>query len=376
MFRYITDWYLWYYLVLAFMGIVYVQQKNRNLISNESLSIDNQEDKRVGWIFGLLTVLPLILIAGLRNWDFADRFGDTGYYIHMYNDAPDSIGEVISNIDWDARAPGYQIFMSFIKQFTHVDYTGFFIIVAFIQTICLLIAYRHYSNDIVTCFFLFFASSDFISWEMNGIRQFLVVAVLFALFPIVQKRKYITFIIIVLVLFTIHKSALIVIPIYIASLGKPFNKRTLLGLGVITIALLFTGEFTNLMDDSLQGTVYSNMVSEFDGDNGTNIIRAIVYSIPALLAIINRKKIDDDTPEIIKVSVNMSLFTAALYFLSVPISGIYMGRLPIYCSLFNYILLPWELKHFYREDMKKTLMGSMVVLYIVFYFYQMSEWGM
>lgn len=374
MLRYFTDWYLWYYLFLAVMGVIYVQQKNKAVVTVENRLQETESDYKSSIIFAILVFLPLIFIAGLKNWDFADKYGDTGSYIFAYRLAP-SFSDALSNFSLDARGPGFDLFVAFIKQFTGFDYNGFFFVVAIIQSFCLLIAYRRYSSNIVICAFLFFASTDFISWQMNGLRQFIVVTILFAAFPLVQKRKFIPFILLVLILYTFHKSALLVIPIYIAALGKPFNKLTIIGLIAIVVAIFFAGEFTNLMDDSLQGTIYSNMVSEFEGDDGTNIIRALVYSIPAIFAIIHRKKINEDTPEIIKISINMSLFTAALFFLSVPISGIYMGRLPIYCSLFNYILLPWELDNFFGEENKKTLKMLMIVFYIVFYFYQMNEWG-
>lgn len=369
-----TNWYLWYYIFLAFMGVIYVQQKNRVLLSEDGNNLKSEDDYRASVIFSILVFLPLVIIAGTKGWDLADKYGDTGSYITKYNNAP-PVSEVWSNIDWDSRGPGFDLFVSFVKQITNFDYTGFFFIVAIIQTACLLISYRRYSSDIVVCAYLFFASTDFMSWAMNGLRQFLVVSIIFAIFPLVQKKKFIPFLLIVLVLFTVHKSVLLVIPLYFAALGKPFNKRTIAILVLVLVAILFVSEFTGFMDDSLQGTVYSNMVSEFEGDNGTNIIRAIVYSVPAFLAIFNRKKIDDNTPEIIKISVNMALFTAGLFFLSVPISGIFMGRLPIYCSLFNYILLPWELENFFGEENKKTLKMLMVVLYFAFYVCQMLQWG-
>ena len=357
------------------MGVMYSQQLNKALLSGNGSQIKSKDDYRVSVFFAILVFLPMVLIASTRDWNFANTYGDTGSYIMNYQRAPSSVSDVFSNIDWDSRAPGFDLFVSFIKQFTGFDYTGFFAIVAIIHNLCLVFTYKRYCSNIVLCAFLFFASTDFMSWEMNGIRQFLVVSIVFLAFPLLQNKKYIPFIIIVLILFTVHKSALIVIPLYFASLGKPFNKRTLTVLVLVLISVLFFGEFTNLMDDSLQGTVYSNMVSEFEGDNGTNILRVLVYSVPAILVIFNRRKITDDTPDIIKISVNMSLFTAGLYILSVPISGIYMGRLPIYCSLFNYILLPWELDNFYGEENRKTLKLLMVTLYFAFYIYQMIDWG-
>ncbi len=374
MLRYFTDWYLWYYIFLAVMGVLYVQQKNRFLATVEGNQLKSEDDYRVGLIFSVLVFLPMIIIAGTKDWDLANKYGDTGSYIMMYTESPSSVSEAFSKVDWDSRGPGFDILIALIKQITGFDYTGFFIVIASIQTICLLVTYRRYSSNIVICAFLFFASTDFMSWEMNGLRQFLAAAILFAAFPLIQKKKYIPFIILVLVLFTVHKSALLVLPLYFAALGKPFNKKTITVLALVLLAILFVGEFTHFMDDSLQGTVYKNMVSEFEGDNGTNILRALVYSVPAIIAIFNRKKVDENTPEIIKISINMSLFTAGLFFLSVPISGVFMGRIPIYCSLFNYILLPWELENFFGEENKKTLQMLMIVLYFVFYLYQMNEW--
>lgn len=375
MIRYFTDWFLWYYVFLAVMGLIYVQQKNKTKNLVEGQTTEFGEDYRSSWVFSILVFLPLILIAGFREWSIGNYFTDSGAYITSYNSSPSSLKEAFELWDWDSRAPGFYLFTAFIKQIFGPDYRAFFMIIAIICGLCVATTYKRYSDNIVLCAFLFFASSDFISWMTNGIRQFLAVSVLLLAFPLLQKRKYIPFLLIVFLMFTIHKSSLIVIPLYFASLGKPFNKRTISVLIAVLAAIIFVGRFTNLLDDSLQGTVYSNMVSEFEGDNGTNIVRALVYSVPAFLAVINRKKIDDTTPEIIRISINMSLFTAGLYFLSVFMSGIYMGRLPIYCSLFNYILLPWQIKKLYKEEMQKSLFLLMIVLYFAFFVYQMLQWG-
>lgn len=374
-----VNWYLWYYFFLGIMAYIYFQQKNRALAGNIEGRVinphDTDDDYKAGIIFSILVFLPLIWLSGNRDWGIADKYGDTGVYINMYKNTNASVVETFNSVDWDSKYPGFEIFMSFIKQMG-LDYKGFFWIVACIQGFCLISFYRNYNTNIVIIAFLFFASSDFISWMMNGMRQFLVVTILLALFPLVQKRKFIPFIIAVIILYNVHRSVVIALPLYIASLGKPFNKRTITVLSLCLLAIVFAGQFTNIMDEGLQDTAYSNMVSEFEGDNGTNILRALVYSIPAIIAVFNRGKLNESTPEIIRIAVNMSLFTAGLYFLSVPISGIYMGRLPIYCSLFNYILLPWELKHFFREDMYKTLNLTMIVLYFTFYVYQMLQWGL
>ena len=68
----------------------------------------------------------------------------------------------------------------------------------------------------------------------------------------------------------------------------------------------------------------------------------------------------------------MSIISTALYLVSMVTSGIFMGRLPIYCSLYaNGILLPWELKHVYGKSIRMLA----IVCYAMFFFMQvMMGW--
>lgn len=367
MFDSFTEWYLWYFIFIAFMGFVYVQQKNKFLASDEGKLLKSEDDYRAGWFFAILTFLPIILIVGLRDrW-----YADTGAYTMMFEDWPSDIGELLSDIDWNGKFPGFLFFSVLLKQLFGADYRAWLIIIAAISGIGIIISYKRYSTDIVTTAFLFFASADFVSWMMNGMRQFLAAAILFAVFPLVQKRKYIPFILIALLMFTVHRSAIIAIPLYIIALGKPFNKKTIIVLLLCIGAAAFANEFLGFMDDSLQSTSYNNLVSEFN-DDGTNPLRVLVYAVPTIIAFLNRKKLDKNTPEIINISINMSVISLGLFIISIFTSGIFMGRLPIFFSLFNYILLPWELKHFYNEDLHKSLKIAMVVIYFAYYIISMS----
>ena len=74
--------------------------------------------------------------------------------------------------------------------------------------------------------------------------------------------------------------------------------------------------------------------------------------------------------------VNMSLLSTGIYVVSIFTSGILVGRLPIYFSLYNYILLPWELEYIFTVRSKKILYLLMIGAYLVFYYYQLNySWG-
>ena len=80
---------------------------------------------------------------------------------------------------------------------------------------------------------------------------------------------------------------------------------------------------------------------------------------------------------LINLSTNMALISAGLYIISVFTSGIFIGRLPIYASIFGYILLPWEIDYLYKDSSRTMVYLLMITFYLAFYYYQMHiAWGM
>lgn len=365
------DWYLWYFIYLAFFEFILISNKRAYCADHPGLSYDEAFDYRCNKLFAIMVFLPLFFISSYRTlW-----MGDTGAYVSMFKSWPNTVSEI--TFDGKERYPGFIVFSVLIKQCISTDFRIWLIIIAAIVILCLSFAYRKHSSELALCAFLFFASSDFHSWMMNGMRQFLVVAILFAATPLLFKKKFIWFILLGVLLYTFHVSVIIALPIYFIVLGKPFNKRTLLVLAAAFVVLLFINRFTDIFVDVVSTTNYSESVKEMvsDKNNGTNIIRVLVYSVPGVMAIIFRKKIPEDAPVIINYSLNMSLMTTAFYMVSVFTTGIFFGRMPIYFSLFNYILLPWELHTFFEEKDRKMVYLVMIVLYLAFFAFQMHTWG-
>ena len=78
----------------------------------------------------------------------------------------------------------------------------------------------------------------------------------------------------------------------------------------------------------------------------------------------------------INLSVNMSILSLCIYIISMFTSGIYIGRLPIYFSLHNYLLLPWIIERFFEKNTAKVIYVLLIACYMIFYYYQMHiVWG-
>ena len=324
-------------------------------------------ESRANLFMAFITFAVIIFFAGARSY-----VADTTAYIKMFNDYP--LFQNAHNVIFasNAREPGFRLFSILIKTYISDNYTVWLSIIAVISGICVMIPLYKYSCNFGVSAFLFMASCQF-SWMFNGMRQFLVVAIMFACTGLILKNKPLLYILIVCVLATIHKSAFILIPMYFIAQGEPWNKRTLIFIGCIVLAMLFTSKFTNLLTDVVEQTDYATSVNEFKNtDDGTNPIRILVESIPIILAFIYRDKIKDKLTPIIKLSINMSLIASGLYIISkVASSGILLGRLPIYFSMYNLILLPWLLRNIFEKKEKDLIYYIMIVCYFSFFYYQM-----
>lgn len=347
-----------------------------NLFIPKRIEFQNGEaEERWQPFWAFILVLPYILWAGFRN----DSFGDTGAYRAGIKNIPSTFSGLPKYISGMDKDRGFYAFEAVLKVFfkDHPEYV--FLVIAAIQMIILVAIYRKYSCDLWFSIFVFVASTDYLSWMFNGIRQFLAVTVILLATPFILKRKYIPAVLIVLLASTLHQSALLMLPVIFLIQGKAWNRRSVTFI-IVSIAILFyANQFTHFLDSMLSNTQYKNVVSDWQEwkDNGTNPIRILVYSVPVILSVIGIRYIREADDPVINLSVNAGLIATGLGIVSTVTSGIFIGRLPIYCSLYSTgILLPWEIDHMFTEDSRRLVKLVAVVLYLLFFYYQMHiAWG-
>ena len=358
-----------YYFMLAWVivwGIMSQITSNQVCVGNETY------ENRSQLFFALASFSAIIFFAGMRSY-----VGDTAAYIRMFDNYPILANAHDVIFDESAREPGFRVFSILIKTYISSDPNVWLFIIATISGICILYPLYKYSCNFGMSVFLFMTSCQF-SWMFNGMRQFLAAAILFACTTLILKKNIIPYIIIVLIVSSFHTSALIMIPAYFIVESEPWSKKTMLFVGCIILAMLFTSQFTSILDTVVENSDYASSMDEFkDTDDGTNPIRILAESVPVIIAFLYRNKIKDKLTPIIKISINMSLIASGLYIISkVAKSGIMLGRLPIYFSLYNLILLPWLLKNTFEKKERRLITFTAIVCYIAFFYYQMVvSWG-
>lgn len=357
----IFQWQL--FVLVGIVGIfVYINRMYTVVISN------GKKEYRYMLLPTLFIAFPLIYLAATRN----DNIGDTYAYRQAFINMPSTFNEVFGYITENMKDKGFVVFSILIKSVIGNRDVLYFAIIATICILCVVLTYKKYSCSFILSVFLFIASGDYIQWTFNGMRQFIAASILFASTGLMLKKIYIPVIFFILILSTIHASALVMLPIIFIVQGPAWNKKTVGLLIVVLLGITFIDQFTDLLTNIMENTQYSSEVEQFLSTEGTSILRVIVYSIPAIIALIFNKRIRVESNPVIDMCVGMSIVTMGVYLISAFTSGIFIGRIPIYFSLYNYMLLPWEIKTIFERKSASCLNVIMIICYLIFYYYQVE----
>lgn len=323
--------------------------------------------KKIPIAYAIIVFGYFIFWIGMRKY-----VADTTAYINGFEKIPTDFFTAWSQIDWEGKSPGFDIFNIIFKCFISQDYQWWLMTIAIICGVCVMTVLRKYSCDFFFSSFLFITLLTFF-WMMNGMRQFICVAILFLCCGWIKDGKFIRFLIAVLLMSTFHMTALLMIPIYFVARSKPWDKK--IGLFIVGIILIciFAEPFFSGVDSALGNTAYAGVTGQFEEDDGVNPIRVLFYAVPPVIAFVFRQKLElyyEKNP-VITICVNMSLITAALYLVGVFTSGILIGRLPIYAEVYDLILIPYLLNVCFKKQ-ERAIVKPIYVLVLVLFFYLLS----
>lgn len=340
--------------------LVLSNMTNFTIIEN----VNGKYERRWGIAAAFLVFLPIFWIACMGT-----PRSDTWLYISSFERFPTEWSDGLEKILQAESGQAYDILQLLIKKIFGNNVVVFRIILALIHSIPLVMVFRKYSESYLMSIFLFVATACHTGWMMNGIRQFIAVVIILAATPLMIQRRLGVVALIVLFASTFHFSALLMLPVIFIVQGRAWNKKTIFYIVVALLAMYVFDNYTGVMDFMLQGTEYEGAVQNWQalGDDGTNPIRVFVHAIPMLLALLGRNHIKYENDIMLNICVNMSIVTTGLYLISMVTSGIMVGRLPIYTSLYNLILLPNLIPKMFTESSNRMIRLMMIVFYLIFY---------
>ncbi len=315
-----------------------------------------------------LLALPYVLWAAWRP----DGYGDTSTYRGLFLNMAVGLSNMSETMSQANKGPAFIAFEYLFKTLISRSDVAFFFVIAFIQMVLLAHTFRKYSINYWLSMFFFVASTDYMSWMHNGIRQFLAVTIIFSCIHLIVEKKYWLMCLVVLLCAPIHSASLIFLPFIFVINGRAWNMRTLLFLVGLIVSILLVDRVSGFIVRSMEGTAYDGDIEIFLNDDGTNIIRVMFYGVPTLLSWVFRDRIYAKDDPMINLCANLSIIATGVYVFSYFTSGILVGALPIYFSLANYILIPWLIDEIFDKDSALFIQTVFVVVYSVFFYYQMG----
>lgn len=354
----------WLFLMLSFVICIWNENHYREIW-------DGSRYRRYAyWHQAILFFAVVIFFCGLRS-----GIADTGTYISMFEQFPDSILKV--NMEDIGKDKGFYLISVMFKQLISTDFHGWLFLITLISGVALMCAFVKYSEYFGLSCYLLIATTMF-TYFVNGIRQFLVVTIFFWASYMIVEKKWKSYFLLILLLSTIHGSAILLLFVYFLGDTKPWGRKMRT---VILLSLLFGVFFDKLfpiLGNVLMETQYKGYVNYISSQGrGSSVIRLAIAAVPCFLAYLGRRAVEREHNRYINFCINMSVINFCLYIIATFSSGMVVGRLTTYFDIFNLVLLPWLLHHVFTEESRKIVILACMGFYLIFFYFQMvMVWGL
>ena len=307
----------------------------------------------------ILTVVMAVFV-GLRT-----SYNDTITYRNVYEQISRGTS-AFAGINWlkIGENPGFN-FVNHILKNVGITTQNFLMIYAIITIGIYIWFIRKYSDHFMFSIFLFITMGCYV-FTMAAIKQCVAVAFCLVATDRVINKKYIRFVLWVLIASTFHAYSLmyLLIPLFTF---KPWTRKSyfLLGISVFVGVSLQSLLGTVVNITTMLGEEYD--ISSFSGD-GVNIFRVAVVWAPMLLSILARKNIQARNARDINVIVNLTMINAVIMFIGLFGTANYFARLANYFLIFQTITLPLLLNAFTKES-RRIVTIIIVMCYLLYFYY-------
>lgn len=238
------------------------------------------------------------------------------------------------------------------------NYLLVFAFFAFFTILLFLIAIYKQADSFAFSFFLFMAFGYYFQ-SFNTVRYYLALAMAVIAIPYVLRREWVKFLFLVLLGATLHKSVLVVIPLYILA-SLPWKKWQL------AIAAVFCTTFFFMQDFYLKVVVFLYPTYEDTeylegGTSMVNIARCLAVLVLALL--FYKKTVKDNRRNRFYFYCNLGALVMYVCCSFLPI----ISRIGYYLTITHIFFLPALLSDIENEKVKKFFTAGVIGAAILYF---------
>ncbi len=243
--------------------------------------------------FSVIVALILVFLSGLRS-----GIGDTPFYKHSYELLVQNPNQF--KFDGDFALNLLSLFLMQISTNPQI----LIFTVALITNILNVIMFNKYRSYLELQVYMYITSGYYIT-TMNGLRQCLAAALLFACTQLIIKGKFIPYCICVVLISTFHESALMMLPIYFVVRQEAWSKKIVIFIGLAVVGVFGYNIISPIIFKALESTSYGHY-SQFNEGGIPSAMRTLVNSVPVIFAYLKRHELKEKWPDS-NIFVNMSI---------------------------------------------------------------------
>ena len=357
-------------LILLYWGCVFLMYLSQVYYPVETQLQGHQSGKhhfmrKKSDIFVIIVIFWLSAFSFLRT-----SYNDTANYIGTFNSAQ-TVAEGIANgtfTDWTGN-PWSMLYRSLMRELTD-NYHIYFLIPAVLSSFAAVKLFKRYSVNPAFSLLIFFSLGTYIMY-MAALKQCLAMFFLLLALPYALDKKYIRFYLLVFIaiLFHTHAFMFAIVPLL---LEKPWGKVTWALLGATIFAML-TYDYTlgAFMEYAQSIGALVDEGELFDG-HSINVLRVLVYWIPALLALFFRRRLFTDSTKEENLFVNMSIVSAFILTLGLVQAANLFARMAGYFEIATAIALPWNIKKLFTKQSAQLVTILACILYFGYFMFEFT----
>ena len=352
----------WGSVFLMYLSQVYYPVKNQlqGLQSGRRHFLRRKSD-----VFVVIAIFWLSAFSFLRT-----SYNDTANYIISFQNAQ-TVSEGLVNgtfVDWTGN-PWSMLYRSFMHDLTD-NYHIYFFFPAFFSSFAAIKLFKRHSVSPAFSLLIFFSIGTYIMY-MAALKQCLAMFCLLMALPYAVEKKYLRFYLLVFaaVMFHTHAFMFAVVPFL---LGKPWGKTTWILLGATVFAMATYDVTLGMFMEYAQsiGALVAE-IEVFDGHQ-INILRVLVYWIPALLALVFRRRLFHNSTCTENMFVNMSIVSAFILTLGLVQGANLYARMAGYFEIATAVALPWMIKKLFNKQSAEFVTVLAALMYFGYFLFEFA----
>lgn len=332
----------------------------------------NGRQRQYSDIFFLMFAFAITFMAAFRN-----GFQDTGVYKAIYSNMELDYSYAFEE-SLDIQDYGFNLFMIFLKRI-NPDPQFLVIVTSVITFTIYFYTIKTYAYNLPMSLLLLI-TIDLIG-TMNGIRQILAGALTLLGLPLIRDKKFIPYLLLVLLASTLHKSAMILIPLYFIISGKRMNLGIWVFLASVLGCFMFPALADSIMGDLMEDSVYKDYLQN---ESKMGYMRFLVSLLPVALVILycwvqqdnhdgeNRSSSRYLHQRTVDVMVNMTVVSFG--FMTLGMRMVYFARVGLYFNCILAILIPTLISGIFRKSSVRAARILVFTFYLIFYLYQIYSY--